>query len=252
MKLIVNADDFGLSQGVNEGIILAHKYGIVSSTSVMVNMKALNHAVFLSEKAPNLKLGLHLNMTLGKPLTDCPSLVKPDGSFYRPKEKPNISRFRKEEIEQEFLAQYDLFISKFNKKPTHLDSHLYAHQIYEIVKEVVYEISEEKNVPVRDLETKGYKRVHFINWFKINSEKNEDKSDLLNKVFQNKDEFFENDISELMVHPAIPDKYLLNSSTYNKQRLIELEVLTDKKIKQFIIDNKITLTNFGEASICRK
>lgn len=250
MKLIVNADDFGFSEGVNNGIVLAHKKGIVTSTTVMITMPAVDHALSLLKDAPNLKLGLHLNMTLGKPITNCFSLLKEDGNFYKPKENPDQTKFKKEEIKNEFLAQYDAFFQKFNKKPSHLDTHLYAHQLYEVVSEVIAEISREKDVPVRDLETEGYKRVGFIDWFKILH--NEKKDDLINKVYNHNKDFIKNEVSELMVHPAIPDDYLMQTSTYNKQRIIELEVLIDEKMKQFILNNKIELTSFEEVSICRR
>ena len=69
MKLIVNADDFGLSRGTNYGIFDAHIRGIVTSTTLMVTMQEVDHAIELSKQAPDLRIGLHLNITLGRPLT---------------------------------------------------------------------------------------------------------------------------------------------------------------------------------------
>lgn len=60
---IVNADDFGSSQGVNQGIIDAHEKGIVTSTSLMVNTPATEAAVKLAREHPGLSLGLHVNFT---------------------------------------------------------------------------------------------------------------------------------------------------------------------------------------------
>ena len=76
MKLIVNADDYGMTKGVNLGIIEAHKKGIVTSTTLMVTMPEVEHGLALSKDCPNLGIGLHLNCTLNKPLTDCKSLIK--------------------------------------------------------------------------------------------------------------------------------------------------------------------------------
>lgn len=250
MKLIVNADDFGFSEGVNKGIVHAHQKGIVTSTTVMVTMPAFEHAYQLSLQNPTLKLGLHLNITLGKPLTNCPSLVKDNGIFYKPKERPDQSKFKKEEIKQEFLAQYAAFLNKFNHKPTHLDTHLYAHQVYGAVQEIVGQLSEELDIPVRDLLTKNYQRVTFLDWFKVLN--NENVNDLWNKVLAHQSDFENNEIAELMVHPAFIDEYLLQTSSYNKQRLIELEILTDVKMKRFILNQRIELINFEEASLCRK
>lgn len=250
MKLIVNADDFGFTKGVNKGIIKAHKKGTVTSCTAMVTMPAIYHAKKLAKKYPTLKIGLHLNITLGKPLTNCPTLTKDNGMFYKPKENPDISKFKKEEIKQELLAQYNLFITIFGRKPTHLDSHLYAHQIYDVVSEIVYEFAKEKGIPVRDLATNKYRKADFINWFKILE--GESIADIWQRLETNKELLLSLDIVELMVHPAFPDKYLFNNSSYNKQRKIELEILISKKFKNFIKDNQIELTNYEEGLLCLK
>ena len=71
MKLIVNADDFGLSKAINFGIVESHLEGIVTSTSMMITMPAVKHAKSLAKNIPDLGIGLHLNISLGKPLTNC-------------------------------------------------------------------------------------------------------------------------------------------------------------------------------------
>ncbi|HHU24996.1 MAG: chitin disaccharide deacetylase [Bacilli bacterium] len=250
MKLIVNADDFGFTKGVNKGIIEAHKNGIVTSSTVMVTMPKIKHARKLSKRYPSLKLGLHLNMTLGKPLTDCPSLVKSNGEFFKPKENPDVTKFQKAEIKREFLAQYNRFVELFQKKPTHFDSHLYAHQIYDVAKEVVYELSTEKDIPVRDLETPNYKKACFINCFKAIDPETVD--DLLQRLEIKLTEMEKVEIAELMVHPAYIDDYLCLHSTYNTQRLVELEALTSSRIKEIIQNHDIILTDFEEEALCRK
>jgi hypothetical protein len=248
MKLIVNADDFGLSEGVNRGIILAHNQGIVTSTTAMVTMPWIDHGVSLLKDAPGLKVGLHLNMTLGKPLTDCPSLVKANGDFYKPKEHPDVSKFAKEEIKKEFWAQYDLFLLKFKMKPTHLDTHLYSHQKYGIVGEIVMELSKKLGIPVRDQATEGFQRVRFLDWFKVLA--NESVTDVWDKIDEHREDFSKSGVAELMVHPALRDEYLMSISSYNVQRSIELAVLTDEKMKRFVSDHKIELTDYEEESLC--
>ncbi len=86
--LIVNADDFGRTRGVSAGIVHAHLHGLVTTTTAMVNLPgALQDVAQASHEAPTLGLGLHLNLTCGRPLldpADVPSLVAPDGSFHTP------------------------------------------------------------------------------------------------------------------------------------------------------------------------
>src|SRR5690554_3524879 len=161
MKLIINADDFGLSRGINFGIIDAHALGVLTSTTLMITMEASNHAIELSKGFPNLGIGLHLNITLGKPLTDTRTLVKENGEFYKPKEKPNQDLFDEEEIYQEFKAQYQAFYQKLKRKPTHFDSHLYAHQVYEKASRAVGRLALELDIPVRGMKINSYEAKFF-------------------------------------------------------------------------------------------
>ena len=83
MKLIVNADDFGLTSGVTYGIYDAMCRGVVTSTTMMVNTSATLLAAQLAKREPALAVGLHVNISLGGPLTSCPSLLK-NGMFQKP------------------------------------------------------------------------------------------------------------------------------------------------------------------------
>lgn len=69
-RLIVNADDYGLSEGVCLGILKAHRDGILTSTTCMMNMENIEKYLEMTKDYPNLGLGVHLNITVGKPLTN--------------------------------------------------------------------------------------------------------------------------------------------------------------------------------------
>ena len=238
MKLIVNADDFGLTRSVNYGILDAHLNGIVTSTTLMVTMPAVGHAIELMKKYPSLKVGLHLNITLGKPLTNCKSLIKEDGCFYKPKENPDQSFFSEEEIYQEFKAQYFLFIELVKNRPTHLDSHLYAHQKYKKAHNAALRLAKEMHLRLRDASTDCFPKAQFLDFFKA-----KDKSfDELQNIFLLRNDDYE--YAELMVHPAYVDTFLLKNSSYNVERLVELDVLTSDKTKEFIKNKKIELISF--------
>lgn len=243
MRLIVNADDFGLCKGVNEGIIEAHKNGIVTSTTLMVTMSCVEHALKLASNFPSLGIGLHLNCTLGKPLTNCKTLIKDNGEFYKPKEKPNQDLFDEEEIYLEFLAQYDEFIRVVKRKPTHIDSHLYSHQIYEKVKKAALRLAKEKDIAIREFEAPNYEVVDFIGTFKCldSMDPNEVKQNLISK----NSEILKHDLAELMCHPAYLDEFIMTTSSYNKGRLKELNILTSEEVKIFIKNNNIQLINYS-------
>ena len=81
-RLIVNADDFGLTSGVSAGILAAHRHGIVSSTTVLATA-AIDAESVSALRDCGLGVGLHVNLTLGRPLSGARSLVGPDGRFVR-------------------------------------------------------------------------------------------------------------------------------------------------------------------------
>jgi len=66
IRLIVNADDFGISHGANRAIVRAHREGILASASLMVNGDAANNAVALAKENPSLAVGLHLTLVNGR------------------------------------------------------------------------------------------------------------------------------------------------------------------------------------------
>lgn len=77
-QLIINADDFGLTSGVNQAVMDCSQQGSVSSATLMVNTAASEEAASLARSNPNLGLGLHFNLTLGRPVSTpvkVPSLV---------------------------------------------------------------------------------------------------------------------------------------------------------------------------------
>src|SRR5918911_4514999 len=84
--LVVNADDFGLSPGINAGIIEGFEKGILTSASIMVNAPAFEEAVELAQAHEGLGIGVHLNVLRGKallPPTEISSVVDADGLFLR-------------------------------------------------------------------------------------------------------------------------------------------------------------------------
>jgi len=134
-KLIINADDFGLTAGVNEAILDGHLRGTISSASLLANGEAFESAVISARRAPRLGVGVHLNLSEGRPLTQpavLPSLTDRHGSFSR---KParlwlakSVHRVNPGEIEKECRAQIEKVLAA-GIVPTHLDSHKHVHAL---------------------------------------------------------------------------------------------------------------------------
>ncbi len=132
-RLIVNADDFGMTEGVNRAILDAHRRGIVTSTSLLANGSAFASAAEIARQTPALGVGVHLNLTEGRPSCDparIPSLVTPRGGFFpgagRLAWRVLAGRVALREIESEFRAQIEKVLAA-GIAPTHLDGHQHVH-----------------------------------------------------------------------------------------------------------------------------
>ncbi len=235
IKLIVNADDFGLSQGVNQGIIKAYVNGIVTSTTLFVNMPYTKEAVELAKRFPNLGVGVHLNVTIGKPLTNCPSLVDENGYF---KKSNKDELLNKDELYQEWKAQIDKALSLLDRMPSHLDSHHHIHRNPAYV-DIVKRLSKEYNLPVREIDATSilYQPLTLI---ELNADRLSFK--YLNQHME------DNKAYEIMCHPGILDDYLQQNSSYNKQRQQELDFLCQDQLQKWISTRKIELLSYYNLS----
>jgi predicted glycoside hydrolase/deacetylase ChbG (UPF0249 family) len=129
----VNADDLGLTQGVNDGIFDAHHHGILTSASLLANAPATADAIQRLRDRPTLGIGCHLALVDGEPTLPpgrVPTLVTDDGRF-RKSWKPFIAdclrgRISLQDVERELVAQVDRLRSQAVAL-THLDAHKHVH-----------------------------------------------------------------------------------------------------------------------------
>ncbi len=132
IRLIVNADDFGMSRGITDAIIAAHRHGFLTSASLTASVPGAEYAVSRARSFPSLSVGIHLNVCYGRPILrarEVPSLVGPDGNFHPPREMTRrlwTWRAASAEIESEFRAQIR-WMKDRGIVPTHADSHHHMH-----------------------------------------------------------------------------------------------------------------------------
>ena len=145
-RLIVNADDWGLTRGVSEGILAAHRHGIVTSTTVLTTA-TLDTELVARLRDSGLGVGLHVNLTLGTPLTRGKSLTDGHGRFVRDARQA-AARTTAADVRAEVDAQVAKFVKTFRRAPTHLDSHHHV-GLHPPVREVLLEAARRLGVPVR-------------------------------------------------------------------------------------------------------
>lgn len=127
-RLIAHADDLGLTRSGNDGIFEAHLKGIVTSASLLANAAALDDA--LRRIPPSLDLGIHLDLSEGRPLLrGHRTLVRADGCFHGKADARRLAlqgSFDPQEVERETLAQIDRLMGE-GLRLTHLDGHQHLH-----------------------------------------------------------------------------------------------------------------------------
>lgn len=242
MKLIINADDFGISKAINFGIIEGFKSGVVTSTTLMCNMEATEHAVNLAKENPKLGVGIHLVLTVGKPLAkNVNTLVDDKGDFLKYDQIGKSASI--EDIRKEFRSQFEKFLS-FGIMPTHIDTHHHIHSMKNVFS-VVYELANEYHIPVRYIEDIGkemYKNIKTTTKF---IDKFYDipmiEPEMLIKICEDNINL---DSVEIMCHPGYLDFKIINNSSYAYPRVKELETLTNKEVIKLINNKNIQLISY--------
>jgi predicted glycoside hydrolase/deacetylase ChbG (UPF0249 family) len=248
IRAIINADDFGLSRGINDGIITAHQNGILTSATLMANMPGFDHAVGLAQNNPKLGVGIHLN------------IVRKNG-------------VQPEEIEREFRAQIEKTLAA-GIRISHLDSEKHAHTIPLVFGIAVKLASEYKIQRIRFINevcltiplTQSFKSW-LISYWCSSMKKKIRKSGImitdrfyglcksgrmtaarLKKILKSLGE----GTAEIMVHPGFVTPELadlepiIGSYYINQFREAELKALLDDGLMEIVRARDIRLINFHE------
>jgi predicted glycoside hydrolase/deacetylase ChbG (UPF0249 family) len=245
-RLIVNADDFGLTAGVSQGILRAHLKGLVTSTTVLASLPSHPELDALAA-ASGLGLGLHFNLTWGRPVSPpetVPSLVDAEGRFGRDLAALQ-ERARPEDVQREGDAQIEAFARRFGRLPTHLDSHHHVHRVPGVM-DAVLDVALAARLPLRSQDAgfrDGLRRHgivttdHFV-------------GDARTEPYWTTERLLDQlatlplGVTELMCHPGVFDEDLAYSR-YGRQRETELAALCDPEARATIERLDIRLCHFG-------
>jgi predicted glycoside hydrolase/deacetylase ChbG (UPF0249 family) len=226
--LIVNADDFGLSVGVNRGIIEAHENGIVTSASLMVRGSAATEAAAYARAHDSLSVGLHV---------DLGEWVYRDGSWveqYHVVVTDDLTA-----VAEEVAAQVDRFRQLLGRPPTHLDSHQHVHRS-EPARSLLLVMARTLAVPLRHFD----RTITYRGDFYGQTGKGEPipqfiaVASLLQFVHE-----LPPGIIELGCHPGLDGD---SGSVYNAERALEVVTLCDPRVREAIELERIDLCAFGK------
>lgn len=244
--LIVNADDFNLTAGVSRGIAEAHQAGIVSSTTVMVNLPGLRENLRHIQDFPIL--GLHLNLTFGPPASPpekLRSLLGPDGLFVRDPAR-QLQVGDPQEIAREWDAQLEAFLTAVGRPPTHLDTHHNLHA-RPPASGIALDLARRLHVPLRPV-TPAVRAAMAAAGLPVPSRLIGDIAAgpywTVTRLLQCLDELADG-VTEICCHPGRFDE-ALRVSRYNRQREAELQALIDPAVRQRLRERGIALLTYAD------
>jgi predicted glycoside hydrolase/deacetylase ChbG (UPF0249 family) len=246
-QLIVTADDFNLSEGVSRGILEAHQHGIVTETSVMVNVGDLSHAAALLAGAPHLAVGLHLNVTRGRPLAPAhvvADLLGDDGQF-RGSPQALPAPLPRAAVQAELQAQVGAFVRVFGRLPRHLDTHHHVHQ-HPVVLEALLDLAVSLHVPVRSIDASMRAAVmaRGLETPAVFLGDAEDEPYWTLERLRSTIPTLSPGVTELMCHPGYFDEAIAYSR-YGRQRDVERQALCAPEVATLIRQQGVQLVTYA-------
>lgn len=226
-RLVVNADDFGLSTGINVGILRAHADGIVTTASLMVRAPAAEQAAAAARYHPHLGLGLHV---------DLGEWLRAGGRWRAAYEV--VDTTDPEAVSVELERQLECFRALTGRDPSHLDSHQHVHR-EEPVRSILGVRAKELRVPLRH-----HGRVRYCGAFYGQDGDGAPLPDAITaeRLARLVTEL-PNGATELCCHPAAAPEH---GTGYGTERVRELESLCDQRVLAAVRQAGVRLCTFGD------
>ena len=255
--LIINADDYGHTPGISEGIRQAHLQGVVTSTTAMMNGPYIDRELpELIRQCPRIGAGVHLVITVGDPLLPVEKLphlmnLSPDGKHLFKEVGAFLDLVDPVELKAEWAAQIEKFIKVTNRVPDHLDAHHHAMCFGDRFFYVYAELAGQYGCGVR-LPVEGSPQP----WHQMACDHGIPMPDRLDTRFYDEgvtEAMLETMITELpegvtewMCHPACVDDKSEKTSDYHIRRADELNLLTSPQLRKELEKAAVSLITFGQ------
>ncbi|MFM9279593.1 ChbG/HpnK family deacetylase [Paenibacillus jiagnxiensis] len=255
MRLIVNADDFGITTEVSRGILEGMRDGFITDTSALVNSPDFLSSVVLAREAGVTEMGVHLTITFLKPVLDAAqvsSIVDPQGNFYR---KPQLipSSYNKQEVRDELRTQIETFL-RTGLKMNHLDTHHGFSIMDEQMLAIVIGLAQEYQVPMRrddamtaderlkeQIVAPGMKVADRLYFDPSSPSVREEKVRSILECWQDTEA-----VVEIAGHPGYADDKLRTLSSLADEREMDLKLFMNQDLLTYIKDRHIELISYSK------
>jgi chitin disaccharide deacetylase len=226
--LIVNADDFGRSAGINRGVFKTVEDGIVTSASLMVRWPAAGDAAAWARSRPGFGVGLHADLGEWVPRDDAWACVYEVAPLHD-----------RDSVRRELDRQLSLFRSLLGRPPTHLDSHQHVHHI-EPVAALLQAVADEVGIPLRGRSP----HVRYCGGFYGQTPKGAPLPSAIGVAgLISLLEGLPAGTTELSCHPGLDNDV---DSPYRAERSQEVVTLCDSQVRRALVAREITLCSFSD------
>ncbi len=221
--LIINADDFGASPGINRGILEAHCQGILTSTSLMVDMPAAAEAAQLRREVPKVSIGLHVCLT------------KEDANLV-------LDPADAERVRAELQRQYARCLDLLGQPPTHIDAHHNIHRNRQLLPHFL-ELARMHPLPLRENSPVRYFSSFYGQWDGETHLEQVSVQSLLHMLRME----IRDGYTELSCHPGYIEPDLV--SCYRQEREAELHTLCDPAVRTALAELQITPISYHDFAV---
>lgn len=256
MKLLVQSDDYGITEACARGCIKGIKDGIIRNTGLFTNMPWAEECVgWIREYLDKIAFGIDLNISTGSPVLPketVPGLVQQNGSFLTSKmhraldtEDNEFDHVNYHEVYKEYEAQIQKFIQIVGKKPDYIHGHAYGTKT---THKAMRDLAEKYDI-ITSAEVIHSSKVNSpgMDWYIYPPTlENQLSSNLEEYIVRDCAGFLESEIGVLITHCGYIDKNLMDITSFNILRMKDLEGLTSPDVLEFVKKNNIELITYKD------
>ncbi|MFR7592059.1 MAG: ChbG/HpnK family deacetylase [Longibaculum sp.] len=258
MKLLVQSDDYGMSEACALGCLKGIQDGIIRNTGLFVNMPWTKKCVeWIKPYLGEIAFGIDLNISSGAPVlpaSEIPGLVQSNGQFLTSQmhrsldnDDNDFDHLNFDEVYKEFDAQIKKFIELVGKKPDYLHGHAYGTKTTQCI---MQELSKKYKIPLSTTLI-HHKKVNApsMEWYKYPvTYENQLTCSLEEYILQDKAGFLDSEYGLLITHCGYVDNTLMKMTSFHLLRMKDLEGVTSPQVLKWIEKNQVELITYRDIS----